>query len=269
MQKKSYAFEVEWAEDVSVKISPISAVLQRKPGTEGEWQTIETRDAVADTDWKTYFSEVPDLAGAYRIRAKNGDGGLILLPGDVDYIGTTASYGRTTYRNAAYNQADEGTTLLLGDPYDEELTVYLNWAEVGTDYTHEPASVELQKMINGNWSTVKELTLNDENGWSAVASIVGDITDYKFVLAGSESRVFPVQKAGDTYQARYLTACTVEGNITTFTNTMQTKDYTIRAMWGEDADEKPDLIQVELERYTSGKWINTADLRKRLSADNN
>ena len=269
LQKKFYTFKVDWAEDASVKTSPITAVLQRKPGAEGEWQTIETRDAVADTNWQTSFPEVPDLVGAYRIRAKNGEGNLILRPGDEDYIGTTASYGRTTYRNTAYMEADEGTTLLLGDPYDEELTVRLHWADVGTGYTHAPASVELQKLINGNWRTVKELTLNDENGWSAVASIVGDVEDYKFVLAGSESRVFPVQKAGDTYQARYLVACTVEGNITTFTNTMQKKNYTIRAAWGEDADVKPDFIEVELERTTSGKWINTPDLRKRLSVDNN
>lgn len=169
IRTKSYFFQVDWSGDPAVKASPITAVLQKKSNTDGLWKTEATQDATDSSNWAVIFTAVPDLVDAYRIRARNGNGELILLPNDEGYSGTKASFDSDTYRSVAYNETNDGTTLTLGDPETQKtLNVSLVWVDCDwCTLDNTVVSVELQrrKKDGGVWTKAETKELSQAQQW--------------------------------------------------------------------------------------------------------
>ena len=169
----------------------------------------------------------------------------MLLKADADYnpaekaIFSAAKDGEkiyVTYNSVDYSKQSTLTTLTLGDPeIQQELTVRLEWADVGGEYTHGNASVLLQKKNGDDWETVDTLTLSADSSWTASVQVAGYAADYRFRERSGGSAIDPNTQAAipvvygeDTYQANYTVSYQDAGTARTITNTMQTKDYTIR-----------------------------------------
>lgn len=229
---------------------------------------------------------MPDLGDVYRIRAINHQGKKIHHPTDTDYdpaekaIFSASKDGAkiyVTYNSVDYSTQNTLTILTLSDPeIQQELTVRLNWADVGGEYTHGDAYVLLQKKNGDDWETVDTLTLNADSNWTASVQVAGSAADYRFreqsggsAIGPNAQAAVPVVYGEDTYQANYIVSYQDVGTTATITNTMQTKDYAIRAAWSEDAEpvHRTEYIRVELHRYSeaSGSWVSVGN-EKRIEA---
>ena len=200
----------------------------------------------------------------------------MLLKADADYnpaekaIFSAAKDGEkiyVTYNSVDYSKQSTLTTLTLGDPeIQQELTVRLEWADVGGEYTHGNASVLLQKKNGDDWETVDTLTLSADSSWTASVQVAGYAADYRFrersggAIDPNTQAAIPVVYGEDTYQANYTVSYQDAGTARTITNTAA-NNYLVVMDWehgelGDNAVSEP--VTVVLQHRENGNWVEAA-----------